>query len=152
MALNGTKYEWWKPSVKHLSVFWAHICHSAVSWPLSVTSWLFGTLLVTQCPFWLLSILAIRCSYGCLALSLTTRRPPGRIGRKNPKSIDAAQDAALFRHAKPSVCAFPLAVKCGCWVITCPEVGQELWKLSREKRDLAKLHIKWHRVSAFGSS
>ena len=47
-----------------------------------------------------------RRSHGCSALSLTTRRPPGRIRRKRPKTIDAAREAAIFEYDKHSVYAF----------------------------------------------
>ena len=103
------------------------VSHSALFWPLLVTSWLFVAILVTQCPFWLLGILATRCPYGCLALSLTT---PGRISCKHSETIDAAREAAIFRHDKPSVCTFSLAVKCRCFVDICHRIQLGLWKLS----------------------
>ena len=103
---------------KQLSAFWAH------SYPLIA---LFATVSALMAvwrppghsmPSWLLGILVMMRSYGCLALALTTRRPPGRIGRKGPDTIDAARESAIFRHHKPSVCAFSLAVNCGCCVDT----------------------------------
>ena len=93
-----------------------------------VSSWSLLALLLS-----LLGILATRRPCDCSALSLTTRRSPGRISRKQPKTIDVARESSIFRHAKPSVYALSLAVKCVCCVDVCREVMLELWKLSLRK-------------------
>ena len=46
-------------------------------------------------PFFAVGHLPSRRPSGCLALCLTIQRPPGRIGRKSPKAIDARWRSAI---------------------------------------------------------
>ena len=80
----------------------------------------------SRCLSWLLGILTKRHLYGCLALFLATRRPPGRIGPKHPKTIDAARESAIFRRDKPYVCTFSLPVKGVCCADICRGVGLDM--------------------------
>ena len=120
------------------------LSHSTVSCPLScphrcsAPSWSLDVLL----GYWAIGTLATSCPYDCLALTLITRRPPGRIARNHPKSIDAARESAFFWHDKPSVCVFQqLSNWYAAWTSS--------WSWARaleivlQKRNLAKLHIKW---------
>ena len=61
---------------------------------------------VTQCPSWLLGLLATKRPYNCLALPFTTRCPPGCIGRKHPKAIDTARKFAISGMISPHLYFF----------------------------------------------
>ena len=77
-------------------------------------------------PFFAVGLLASRRPSGCLALFLTSHYPPGRIGHKSPKTIDAPWKSVISGMIIPLSALFSSAVKFGCCVNICRAVELEL--------------------------
>ena len=87
-------------------------------------------------PFFAVGHLASRHPSSCLALCLTNQCPPGRIGRKSTKTIDAPWKSAMSGMIISPSALFSLAVKFGCCVNICHPVELELWALSHKKNKM----------------